>query len=104
MIPPVCRHIDAVLNDHFRVLINTLRTKHACSDEAIEAFTACMYRQGSIIKYGHSVLRLNDQDENLDQVTNVLMRGIDDSHRPNVFGLVRSFMDTVCEYTDSYNY
>ena len=104
MIPPVCRHIDAVLNDHFRVLINTLRTKHACSEGAIEAFTACMYRQGSIIKYGHSVLRLNDQDENLDQVTNVLMRGIDDSHRPDVFVLVHRFMDTICEYTDSYNY
>ena len=64
-----------------------------------------MYRHGgSIIKYAHNVLRCNNHDDNTKSVVTMLMIGKDESKRDRVHELVRNYMDTICEYTDSYEY
>jgi hypothetical protein len=99
-----CRHIDAVLNDHTVALVESLKTECGCTEQAIQTFRDCMYRHGgSIIKYAHNVLRCNNHDDNTQSVVTMLIGG-DESKREHVHALVRQYMDTVCEYTDSYEY
>ena len=100
-----CRHIDAVLNDRTVALVESLKSECGCTEQAIETFRDCMYRHGgSIIKYAHNVLRCNNHDDNTQSVVTMLMIGKDESKRDRVHELVRNYMDTLCEYTDSYEY
>ena len=99
-----CRHIDHLLNERTSDLIHDLQTKCGCTDDAVEEFRSCMYRHGgSIIRYAHNVLRCNNHDDNTQSVVTMLI-GEDESKREHVHALVRQYMDTVCEYTDSYEY
>ena len=100
-----CRHIDDLLNERTTDLIHALKTECGCTDDAVEEFRSCMYRHGdSIIKYAHNVLRCNGHDENTASLVFMLMQGGDQSKRDRVHALVREYMDTVCEFTDSYQY
>jgi hypothetical protein len=105
MIPPVCRHIDVVLNECYGQVTRKLREECGCTDTAIARFEDCMYRHnGSIIKYAHNVLRCNNHDHNTAEVTALLMQGGDEAKRADVYEHIRSFMHTVCMYTDSYEH
>ena len=100
-----CRHIDGVLNDHTVALVESLKSECGCTEQAIQTFKDCMYRHGgSIIKYAHNVLRCNNHDNNTQSVVTMLIIGGDESKRDRVHSLVRNYMDTLCEYTDSYEY
>ena len=100
-----CRHIDNLLNERTTALIHALKTECGCTDHALEQFRSCMYRHGgSIIKYAHNVLRCNNHDDNTESLVRLLMQAGDQSKRDRVHEAVRDYMDTVCQYTDSYEY
>ena len=100
-----CRHIDDLLNERTTDIIHALQTDCGCTNDAVGEFRSCMYRHGgSIIKYAHNVLRCNSHDDNTESIVSLLMQGGDQSKRENVHALVRQYMDTVCEFTDSYEY
>ena len=91
-----CRHIETIKN---------LKSDCGCTDHAVEEFRSCIYRHGgSIIKYAHNVLRCDNHDNNTQSVVGMLMQDGDQSKRERVHELVRDYMDTVCQYTDSYEY
>ena len=100
-----CRHIDHLLNERTTDLIHALQRKCGCTDDAVEEFRTCMYRHGgSIIRYAYNVLRCNNHDNNTQSVVSMLLLGGDESTQDQVHQLVRNYMDTICEYTDSYEY